>query len=199
MELFLSTPVEGLEKWPLGTGGHCLGVQKLEFGKGVLSLTAGDSGWAWPPSPRSGLPHPPPANLWPCRAEGERREGEIEGRKCFSSSIGNNNTGGPGSAWGLETVPPAGSASNIPQVEGRKMLGAESRESTRGALQPSGALPFQSFLLVSLSRGTKGQRGAAICLKLHGLLRASTQLLATVSSAARLGVHTPKFLPQPYP
>lgn len=45
--------------------------------------------------------------------------------------------------------------------------------------------------------GRKGQRGGAMCLKLHSLLSVSTQLLGTVSSALHPGVHTPKLQPQP--
>lgn len=77
------------------------------------------------------------------------------------------------------------------------MLEAEWRKNPGGARHPAGALPFRSFLTVSLSGDRKGQRGGAMCLKLHSLLSVSTQLLGTVSSALHPGVHTPKLQPQP--
>lgn len=77
------------------------------------------------------------------------------------------------------------------------MLEAERMKNPGGALQPAGALPFQSFLTVRLSGDRKGQRGGAMCLKLHSLLSVSTQLLGMVSSVLHPGIHIPKFQPQP--
>lgn len=62
-------------------------------------------------SPRSGLPYPLLKSPLALQGRAGGRGRKRERRKCFSSSIGNNNIGGPGcagkrgAAWGLEKVP----------------------------------------------------------------------------------------------
>lgn len=140
---------------------------------------------------------PPPAMQG--TGGGEGGAGETEGRKCFSSSIGNNNTGGPGcagkgsSAWGLEKVP----LQEVLKWRAGKCWRQIGGKTQEGPGTQLGLCPSSPSSPVSLSGDRKGQRGGAMCLKMHSLLSVSTQLLGTVSSALHPGVHTPKLQPQP--
>lgn len=143
------------------------GIQK-SWGK--LSLAAEDGDRACPLSQCS---LPPPASLL-CDA-GQSWEGEGEGRgrggNVFSSSIGNNNTGGPWLCW------KRGSARGLEKVPRRKCFWHDHSGGQKGAGSGIDRRHGQAWHR-TVPPHSELQRGEATCGELHSPLRNPTQALS---------------------